>query len=469
MQYTEEQKKIFNVCCNQLKNNEIASITAPAGSGKTSTLVELAKQMPNEKILYLAYNKSIAEESRRRFPKNVTVVTIHGLAYKELNIQQEMLRNDYTALEVQEMFDCSYEEADATLKFLNMFFNSKFKNFNQNTIKENKSLYRASVLWNKILNKEIKTTHSAYLKEFQCKQNKAMDNYDVVLLDEAQDSNPVSLSIFEELNGKKILVGDPHQAIYGFRGTVNAMESINANYKLYLTYCFRCCEDVVQKANNVLQKYKKDAITIISKAQYKDEINSRAIITRTNSKIVELLAKNLKASENALINYALIKEPESIFAPAINVLSFILNVNGETKENGEQYSISREYSFLNNFKTKDELIGYIEETDNIELKTAFNLAVKYKKMIFLLLQKAKESYKQRKKEDVVYLMTAHTSKGLEYDFVRLENDFPNIDKMIETKSKTYNEIIEEINLYYVAITRAKYQLIDQTRNIKENE
>ena len=33
----------------------------------------------------------------------------------------------------------------------------------------------------------------------------------------------------------KILVGDPHQQIYSFRGAVNAMDSITADTVFYLT------------------------------------------------------------------------------------------------------------------------------------------------------------------------------------------------------------------------------------------
>ena len=63
MKFTQEQLDIFAICKN-LKNNEKVSIIAPAGSGKTSTLVELAKQLPNKTILYLAYNQSIKKKPK---------------------------------------------------------------------------------------------------------------------------------------------------------------------------------------------------------------------------------------------------------------------------------------------------------------------------------------------------------------------------------------------------------------------
>ena len=55
----------------------------------------------------------------------------------------------------------------------------------------------------------------------------------------------------------KILVGDPHQQIYSFRGAVNAMEHVRADTIFYLTQSFRfgpeishvaaCCLEILKK------------------------------------------------------------------------------------------------------------------------------------------------------------------------------------------------------------------------------
>lgn len=71
MNPTKEQEEIIN--CNE---NRI-SINALAGTGKTTTLYLYALKHSNEKMIYLCYNKSIAEENRGRFPKNVNVLTFH--------------------------------------------------------------------------------------------------------------------------------------------------------------------------------------------------------------------------------------------------------------------------------------------------------------------------------------------------------------------------------------------------------
>ena len=77
------------------------------------------------------------------------------------------------------------------------------------------------------------------------------DAYDGFLLDEAQDSNPVTIKIFNALKRQKILVGDKYQQIYQFRESLNAMEMIKAKYEFFLTHTFRCSASVVDEANEV--------------------------------------------------------------------------------------------------------------------------------------------------------------------------------------------------------------------------
>ena len=57
-------------------------------------------------------------------------------------------------------------------------------------------------------------------------------------VDEGQDMNPPVLDIFNKQKYNKIIVGDPNQQIYMFRGAVNALESIDATHTYHLTQRF---------------------------------------------------------------------------------------------------------------------------------------------------------------------------------------------------------------------------------------
>lgn len=60
-------------------------IRARAGSGKTHTLVNLAKKLPSYKsITFIAFNVHIKDELKRKLPPNIFVYTSHGLGYSAI-------------------------------------------------------------------------------------------------------------------------------------------------------------------------------------------------------------------------------------------------------------------------------------------------------------------------------------------------------------------------------------------------
>jgi len=83
---------------------------------------------------------------------------------------------------------------------------------------------------------------------------------------------------------------------------------------------------------------------------------------------------------------------------------------------------------------------------------------------------------KRKDEFDKYLTNAHLYKGLEFSEVSLRNDFLPLKAILSAfknyalstdKKKLFLTIIQEKNLYYVAMTRAKEKLIDFSENHKE--
>ncbi|HEY3482838.1 MAG TPA: AAA family ATPase, partial [Streptomyces sp.] len=61
------------------RGQDIAML-ALAGAGKTTVLRMIAEHLPDKKILYIAFNKSIADEAKQSFGRNVTARTFHSLA-----------------------------------------------------------------------------------------------------------------------------------------------------------------------------------------------------------------------------------------------------------------------------------------------------------------------------------------------------------------------------------------------------
>ena len=74
---TTEQDRIFKFT---IKRPENILIKAYAGAGKTTTIVEAVKLLPEDKsIMFLAFNKHIQEELKTKLPEYVRCYTTYGL------------------------------------------------------------------------------------------------------------------------------------------------------------------------------------------------------------------------------------------------------------------------------------------------------------------------------------------------------------------------------------------------------
>ena len=74
-------------------------------------------------------------------------------------------------------------------------------------------------------NRKSPALHDFYLKMFQF--TKVYLPYDVILVDEAQDTSGVMLSIIKrQEHARRIFVGDSYQQIYAFRHAVNSLDRV---------------------------------------------------------------------------------------------------------------------------------------------------------------------------------------------------------------------------------------------------
>jgi len=475
MKLTNEQQNILNI----IKNGEkFLKIIAFAGTGKTTLLYEIAKQNRGKK-LYLAFNKAIANEAFERFKgTNTWVKTTHSLAYNYvIHRYGYKLKQNYSTMEISQIYNVDYTTAyNAKIIFEN-FCNSASSGFNEENMTNEKKL--AKTIFEDMLNKKLPINHSFYLKKFQLdliSQNITFNKYDIILLDEAQDTNDVTLSIFYNLPAhQKIIVGDRHQQIYSFRGSINAINKIKAKIS-FLTHSFRFDEKIAFKATNFLQIFKNEKAKLKGLGRNK-KIKTKAIISRTNAELI-LQMKYLLENKK---NFRTIREPFMIFGLALN-LNKLENKENLDKEFNYLKSFDKEFKALSKRKKeqyKFDILNYIEEIadEDIELLTAVKVAK---------IDNLEQIYKQAQKyyktsNSDLFLTTAHSAKGLEFDQVTICDDFlcyssiarwfkdtENLKKPNEgylsfflNNCKEQNQI-DELNLYYVAITRAKVKLIDKT-------
>ena len=405
MKLTTEQFKII-----KSKESEIF-VKARAGTGKTTTLIEYAKENFNFKILYLVFNKDLRKTSIGRFPINCTIHTINSFAYSFYN---KPIKDSYNVIDIINVLNIDEDEAYSLLLDIQIYLRTNTIR-NDLVLKFCKEVFNKNYIWDQ-----------DFLLKFV---DIDVQDYDIVMVDEAQDINPVTLDIIYKLNPKKkIFVGDDLQAIYGFRDNINIFEDKTHFYEL--TQTFRFGDEIADVINNKFKTNIKGSSNINSKIITESIIgNGSVYISRTNSHLFD------KAIEYALLDYK-ISIPfnmETISSLIESIYYLKLGINNEIKN-----------SEIKHFKTYENFKRKLKLGQNLEFKYLFNLIEKYDICILEYLKLIERKLSSPKHADIVFL-TAHKAKGLEFPFVEIGSDFK------ETSQ-------EERNLLYVAYSRAILEL-----------
>jgi F-box protein, helicase, 18 len=461
-------------------------INAVAGSGKTTTVIEYAASRPaHSKILYLAFNKSVKIEAIKKFAdkglKNVKVETAHSLAYKHIVARNNfrVKAQGYKTNEIADMLGLQgngekhyeYVVANHINKFIAYFCNSdkqKIQELNYLDIvsdaKANvfiKNCYpflekQTRLLLAKMNSGEIEITHDFYLKKFQL-SNPVLP-YDYILFDEGQDASAAMLDVFFKQAATKVIVGDTHQQIYGWRHAVNSLEKANFT-TFHLSNSFRFGADIAKLAMGVLQW--KDQLEdykplLIKGHGISNKKVSKAVIARTNLglllKAIEYVTEKNKVKqlyfEGNINSYTYADDGASLYD--------VLNLY-----NGKRH-LTRD-SLIKAMKDIEELEEYIEKAEDVQLAMMVEIVKEYGNEIPDIIKSIKDKHvvnDDKEKADVVF-STVHRCKGMEYDEVELVNDFISEDKVEKAATDNNKESLknaktnEEINLLYVAVTRTK--------------
>jgi len=476
---TKEQYEIINSTGN-------IKINAVAGSGKTTTIIEYAKARPrSSKILYLVFNKSAKLEAKTKFAEqelfNVKIETAHSLAYKHIVTRSNYkikAQGSYKIHEIVEILKLKgngekhteYIIANHINKFMSYFCNSDKKKVQEldyiKIITEPKAEAFVSkyydyiekhtrLLLSKMDKGEIEITHDFYLKKFQLTYPQL--DYDFILFDEGQDASAVMLDVFFRQRATKVIVGDTHQQIYGWRFAVNSLEK--ASFKaLNLSTSFRFSQDIANLAIDILNWKKiigiETGVEILGKGVPKG-VKTKAIIARTN---LGLLVKAIEYITEK-------KEIKGIYFEG-NINSYIYADEGTSlydvlNLHNNKHSLIKD-KLLKGMKDVEELEEYIVKTEDAQLGMLVEIVKEYGNKIPKIIKEIKEKHvgDDNKAQAEMIFSTVHRSKGMEYDSMQIVNDFiteEKLEKLIRDKKNDIDtaKLNEEINLLYVAVTRAK--------------
>lgn len=466
MELTSEQAHALDL----FKTTQSLKISAFAGTGKTSTLTALAKST-SKSGLYLAFNKSIADDARAKFPKSVDSRTTHSLALRAVpdtfrgNTSKLMgtLQGNHIAglLSIEEIAVAGVTLKPRSLGYLTARTVQRFCQSSDEEVllrhvplsgkldridqkyQEQFKIYLSKLaahLWDRMTDPHDSAPlgHDGYLKLWSLSRPQL--NYDFLLLDEAQDTNEAVLSVLRCQNSHLTLVGDRHQQIYEWRGATNAMASVETDTEAVLTRSFRFGDAVACAATSILRVL-GESRQVIGDPSRSSKITSsgttRAVICRTNAGVVSVVVESLASG----------RRPH-VIGGVSNLIRMLEDVTRLKR------GIPAECAEFFGFQDWDEVIEFAGSDEGESLRSFVSIVGAFGEEA--LIQRLKSVEREESSADLI-ISTGHKAKGREWDSVTLHSDFEPRPSKEDPNKFVLNQ--EEARLLYVATTRAKEHLV----------
>lgn len=493
--WSEKQRAIFKEI---EEGNGSLIIEACAGGAKTTSILESMNYIKaGKRAIFVAFNKSIADELANKVPSNTTASTLHGVGYQAMRslgwfkVNGSKTRNilmDMVDMENQEQKAWMYENLSDICRCISMAKGSlsplreyELKELAIDRLMMDDSFYLSQYLY------------PTYLKsmEFQAgvKGKCVIDfddmlripllqvpsenfpKYDFVFVDEAQDLNEIQRLICEKLllpGGRLVAVGDRKQAIYGFRGAdYTSLDAIASKFQcksLPLDVSYRCSLSVVEEAQSLYEDIHPregapvGSISILPESSlYKEIRGGDMILCRINAPLISQAMYCLQEGKPVCVlgnDLPAMLDKHAKACVKWGKKSYNSMTDSLHSNLVETYFLAK----INETESKYK-IAYLEDMRDTFLSLlppGFTTVDNFKKRVESLftaeLPKDREKY--------IIFCSIHKSKGLEAERVFILHP----ENMPHKMAVTQDELIQEKNLHYVAITRAKIDLVYTTGN-----
>lgn len=463
-----------------------AIVEAVAGSGKTTTIVKALDLIPlHRNVCFLAFNKSIADELKSRVPSNVVASTFHSAGFRAWASRNRGVRLDdrkvnkiiydlfsdhkdlykkyasyiikMVSLAKQRGIGCLVPDSVTEWQSLANHFEVDLERVDDYEVDEIEAIHYCS----RVLGDSIETSDHVIdyndMIYMPILADLPLYKYNYVFIDEAQDTNNVRREIASRMlfpDSRLIAVGDTHQAIYGFTGAdSDSMQLIqNAfNCKIFpLSISYRCSKSIVTKAKEIVPEIEFNESSpegSVETVKYKKELFSSndVILCRNTAPIISLA-------------YDLISDGVGCKVLGTEIGRGLCSLI----EKLEPTDIDDLYDKLSQYEQKE--VTYFMKKDMEEraqtvrdkvtcIETiARNLKLSNNTIEALMIEINNLFSDQTK--GILTLSTVHKAKGLEWDRVFIYKP----ELMPSRYARQDWQKLQEQNLIYVAITRAKMNL-----------
>lgn len=494
---TPEQETIL---LHQLNKGGHLMIEALPGTGKTSTLVMLAKKTPPELTLSLAFNKKIAEEMKLRFPGHFECSTLNSLGHKawgkwlgrKLTLDRKKsydnLKVEVEQLQGREKEDAWEGFADLLkacdkARLLGWIPDSHFPTAHRLLSNEEcfqvldyESLEGFPPLFQALLiNTTVRNINQAFQGIIDFNDQVYMptlfggsfQRFPRVFVDEVQDLSLLNHRMITQVvqtQGTLVAVGDKWQSIYAFRGAAtDSMARLKEQFQmasLPLSVCFRCPKSVIRRAQfRAPNMHWPDGAPEGEVRELEDWdaesiAQNSAIICRNNAPL-------FAAALYLLRNKRGVRMAKSDIGASLIKLLKKIGANTSTREG--LLSAINSWRLDKLSKVSEDKAGIIQDRADclkVFAKEGSDLtsAIAYAEHLF-------------SSTGTVDLLSGHAAKGLEYDTVYHLDSWRIPSKWARKAREAGNQapFEQELNLRFIITTRAKQALYFINSKEREEE
>lgn len=272
-EFTSEQRDLIA----EFSRNSPLAGNAVAGSGKTTTMVAAMNARTPVSGIALAFNKRNADDLKAKIPPHFEARTFNALGHRVWgeHINKKLILDsdkDFKLLE-ETGIKCTWEERPALLQMVRIAKNyglscgiltlepmdrseweRRFDEHDGDIELFDDLFSRALVLLQKSIHEAWKGRID-FADQLYCPVlfDARFPRYKSAVVDEAQDLSGLQHAMVERIVGDQLaIIGDPHQAIYAFRGaSSSSFDEMRERFhlpELPLTFSFRCPQSVAEIA-----------------------------------------------------------------------------------------------------------------------------------------------------------------------------------------------------------------------------
>lgn len=469
---TDEQAQITAA----IEAGHNVAVDALAGSGKTFTLLlgAQAKERRLKRGRYVSFGRGNRADAKQRFPGTVECHTSHSLAWEVGKYYQRRLdpkTNRRNGTDLAEAFGTRPFEAapGRTITAIGVAVTAKeavgrYARSAARTLEpwhvaapagldgEPLKAFRAHVLpYAKQMWADLHDPHADraefdpdhFRKMWALKKPRLDRDCNFIMLDEAQDTDALTLDVLLRQNCQLVAVGDTNQTLYSWRGAVDALEKWPAEQRLHLTESWRFGPEIAEAANAWLEVLDEplrltgrgEAGTVGPLAEVD------VVLCRTNAGAIAAAAEALAAGRRVGMARSVLDRIKKMCQAAMQLQS------GQACDD----------PLLATFGSWPEVVQYVRLDPTMgELAMLVRMVERFGAAeLYRIVRQCKDA--ARAKTDLV-VMTVHQSKGLQWPRVRVGDDFP--APALDADGAVQPADAALLQLCYVACTRASSALDD---------